>query len=159
VIELAENPKYFTFLSDAFPRGPDVREGDARVVLGSLPPSAGLLVVDAFTGDAIPTHLLTVEAGKLYQERARLVAFHVSNRHANLVPIVARLARDLGWVAIERDDVIALPEDRGKSASEWVLIAPSRSDVSGLGLDWDWVDPDAKPAWTDDATSVITILR
>jgi hypothetical protein len=92
LVEVARNPKLFTFLSDAFPRG------DAR--------PAGLLVIDAFSGNAIPTHLLTVEAGKLYPEKTELVALHVSNRHANLTPVVARLARDLRWLAAERDDVV-----------------------------------------------------
>ncbi|CAN5339087.1 fused MFS/spermidine synthase [soil metagenome] len=161
VIRLAQNPKYFTFLSDAFPGGSDVREGDARVVLRSLAPQGGLLIVDAFSGDAIPTHLLTLEAGRLYAEHASVVAFHVSNRHANLVPIVGRMARDLGFYATERDDIIVDDEDAamGKSASDWVVMASSRAALSGLGSDWDAVDPDGKPAWTDDRTSVITILR
>lgn len=70
VVRIANDRRYFTYLADAFPGGANVREGDARVVLRGMDRSAGLLVVDAFSGDAIPTHLLTVEAGKLYAERA-----------------------------------------------------------------------------------------
>ena len=159
VVEVARNPKLFTFLSDAFPRGDEtVLVGDARLVLATIARPAGLLVVDAFSGDAIPTHLLTVEAGKLYAEKTDLVALHVSNRHANLTPVVARLARDLGWLAAERDDVVMTDRDAqdGKSPSKWIVMARA---PEGLPEGWEVLVADGKAAWTDDATSVLPILR
>ena len=162
VISVAKNPRLFTFLSDAFPKGDyTILEGDARVVLERQHGRAGLLVMDAFASDAIPTHLLTVEAGRLYATKARLVALHVSNRHARLSPVVARLARDIGWVAAERDDLVMTDRDErdGKTPSQWILLAPSRDAIDGLADTWEVLDADDRRAWTDDATSVLGILR
>jgi len=161
-IAVAKNVALFTFLSDAFPSGDyAILQGDARVVLERWQGHADLLIMDAFSGDAIPTHLLTVEAGRLYAAKAKLVALHVSNRHARLSTVLARLARDLGWVAVERDDRAITEQDErdGKAASQWVLLAPDADALEGLARTWDVLRPDEQPAWTDDASSVLPILR
>lgn len=162
VIRIARDPALFTFLTDAFPKGDyTVREGDARIALQSFDRPVGLLVVDAFAGDAIPTHLLTVEAGRLYADKARLVALHVSNRYADLAPTVARLARDIGWIAMERDDDLLTDEQLagGLSPSDWIVLGPSSEALAGIGDQWVRLQVDDRPAWTDDRASVITILR
>lgn len=162
VIAIAQNPALFTFLTDAFPHGDlTIREGDARVVLRSMDHRAGLLVVDAFSGDSIPTHLLTVEAGRLYAEKADLVALHVSNRYADLAPTVARMARDIGWIAMARDDDVLTDEQLagGLSPSDWIVLAPSDEVLSGIGDAWVRLRADDRAAWTDDRASVLSILR
>jgi hypothetical protein len=162
VVRVATDPKLFTFLSDAFPSGGyDVREGDARVVLPGWDRKADLLVLDAFSGDAIPMHLLTVEAGRIWTAKAGLVALHVSNRHVDLGPVVARLARELGLVAFERDDILVDDDERalGKSASDWMLLGPERGELEDLPRGWMIVDADEQPAWTDDRASLLPLLR
>jgi hypothetical protein len=120
--------KYFTYLEDSKAET-RVRLGDARLYLDRQLHTEGdqefdLLVLDAFSGDAIPVHLLTLEAFRLYVQHINatgILAVHVSNRHLNLAPVVARLAAEVNaWaVLIERG------EDGSYSynaASDWVLV-------------------------------------
>src|SRR5262249_58801214 len=93
---------YFTFLRDAKASGVKVRVrlGDARLTLADAPPRHyGLIVIDAFSSDAIPQHLLTREALRLYLSKLApdgLLAFHISNRYMDLQPILGDLAGDAG---------------------------------------------------------------
>ncbi len=166
VVRIAQDPHYFSFLADAFPNGGyDIREGDARLVLsrygGPAERRASLLVLDAFSGDAIPMHLLTVEAGRIWMAKSELVTIHISNRHVDLGPVVARLAHALGLVAFERDDILVDEEERalGKSASDWMLIGPDRNAIDDLPRGWIVVDADDAPPWTDDRASLLPLLR
>ena len=101
VIRIAENPLYFTYLADARARaGTTVRTMavDGRLGLrAKAEASYDLIVVDAFSSDAIPTHLITREAVALYESRIKargVIAFHVSNRFFDLGPVLARIAED-----------------------------------------------------------------
>src|SRR5690606_35482619 len=95
--------RFFTYLRDCPPRV-DVVLGDARLTLAEAPDGAfDVIFLDAFTSDAIPIHLLTREALGLYLEKLAAggrVMFHVSIRHLDLEPMVARLAEDAGLVAL-----------------------------------------------------------
>src|SRR5690606_18454711 len=98
VERFASNPRYFPFLSRS-PAAPiTVETGDARLELAKDRGRAyALLVLDAFSSDAIPMHLITREAVALYRERLTddgLIAIHISNRHLALGPVIARLAAD-----------------------------------------------------------------
>jgi len=97
VITIAK--KYFTFLSDS-PAEQTLVTGDARLSLEFEPPqNFDILVLDAFSGDAIPVHLLTREAVEVYLKHLRhdgILACHISNLHFNLRPVIAGLAQDLG---------------------------------------------------------------
>ena len=115
VVRAATDPSLFTFLGDAFDSGPAprIRLGDARLrLVEEADGSFALLVLDAFSSDAIPTHLLTREA--LAIDRAKLVpggllAVHVSNRYLDLAPVVARAAREAGLTVAARDDLSPSP--------------------------------------------------
>ncbi|HOI43156.1 MAG TPA: fused MFS/spermidine synthase [Elusimicrobiales bacterium] len=118
---------YFTYL-DSTPAGLAVVMGDARLSLereaARKTRRLDLLALDAFSGDAIPLHLLTREAFDVYFRRLKpdgVLAVHVSNRFLDLEPLVAGLAeeRGLGWAVIDADEV---PEN-GSSASTWVLVS------------------------------------
>ena len=95
----------FTYMRDARERGATVSvvPGDARVSLaGQSPQGFDVLVVDAFSGDAIPVHLLTAEALALYRRQMApggVIAFHVSNQYLNLAPVLGRLAKADGMQA------------------------------------------------------------
>src|SRR5439155_4465060 len=89
-----------------------------------------LIVLDAFSSDAVPVHLLTREAVALYRSRlsARgLLVFNVSNRYVRLAPILAAVARDLGWQAWTCADLMVTPAEAaaGKFPSEWVALVPA----------------------------------
>ncbi len=117
VIRIAENPLYFTYLADARARpSATVRTMamDGRLGLRAMPEAAyDLIVVDAFSSDAIPTHLLTREALAIYESRLKargVMAFHVSSRFFDFRPVLARLADDLRLVCYAREDRVVPPE-------------------------------------------------
>jgi spermidine synthase len=148
---------YFSFVGDARRRGAhiDLVLGDARVEMTRqrLGPEQryGILVVDAFSSDAIPVHLITREALEVYLDHLAddgILAFHISNRHVNLEPVLANLAEDLGLAAlIERDyDDKSWP---GKKASLWVVMARKSRDLERLLTPrrWDVVRSDLQDAF------------
>lgn len=161
VVRVAQ--RWFTWLRDA--RAPwRIVTGDAR---RSLAREAGdpyrLLVLDAFSSDAIPTHLLTREALAVYRARTDahgVIAVHVTNRHVRLAPVLAALARDANMIARVRCAPVAGPD--GPIATTWVLLARSDDDLGPIARDARWVlaeaAPDARP-WTDDFSNVLSVLR
>lgn len=166
---IARDPKQFTFLSRCQP-GAKVSIGDARLVLaGEAPASADLLVVDAFSSDSVPMHLLTTEAFATYRRKIAsdgLLLVHISNRFLDLSPVVAAAAAK-GWTVRVRNytpDEKAMLNER-YSASIWVALSPSAETmeklVSGSGRDkWNALPP--RPgfsAWTDDHASILPILK
>src|SRR5205085_3211932 len=87
----------------------------------------------AFSSDAIPIHLITEEALKLYRQKLApggLVAFHTSNRYLTLEPVVGNLAKAAGMVVIVRSD--HAEDEPGKTSSTWVLVARSMEDYGKL---------------------------
>lgn len=92
MISIAQNPHYFTFLSKCG-SGIKMVEGDARITIAAQPAKIfDYLLIDAFTSDSIPTHLLTVEAVQAYKKHMKhdgLIVFHLSNRFMDLLPYVA----------------------------------------------------------------------
>ena len=137
--------------------------GDARLTLASSKVSHDILVLDAFSSDAIPIHLLTTEALRTYEDRLSadgVMAFHISNRHILLAPVVARLARERGLTAITRFDK-SVDATRGFEASEWVVMARRPERLATLTADarWTRLSADGRPAWTDDFSNIWTELR
>ena len=111
VVWAARDSGQFSFLSEAQHRGVDLRIvlGDARLTLRNAPPHGyHLLVLDAFSGDAVPAHLLTREAMGIYLEKLAaggVLAVHISNVYLNLKPVIAALAEDSGCICYACDDV------------------------------------------------------
>jgi hypothetical protein len=134
---VADTDKYFTYVRDARNRGAelDIRMGDARLKLKEdTDRKYALLLVDAFSSDSIPVHLLTKEAVQLYFDRMTedgLLALHISNKFVRLEPVVGAIARDLGVTArVWSDD----NERRGpgKTASSWVVLARTPAQLGSL---------------------------
>ena len=141
--------------------------GDARLSLANgSAPQYGLIVLDAFSSDAIPIHLMTSEALSLYLGRlapSGVLAFHVSNRHLTLGPVLGRLAAAHGLVVLEQRDQLIGSEIRadGKTASDWVIMARSRGDVAALAHDPRWVLPNVQestPLWTDNFSNILSVF-
>ena len=129
----------FTFVHDARNRGAavDFVLGDARIKLDENKDAKyGLLLVDAFSSDSIPVHLLTREALELYMQRLAphgLLALHISNRYIRLEPVAARLAKEAGLAArVWNDEDDDAP---GKTRSSWIVLAKDRADLGVLGED------------------------
>jgi hypothetical protein len=170
VERIARDPRYFTYLADAEARGVRVRTvlGDARLSLAREPGGRyGLLVVDAFTGDSIPTHLLTAEAVRLYLERLTddgLLAFHITNDYLDLGPVLGDEAHAAGLVGLIQDDADLSAEEarRGKAPSTWVVLARDPAAFGPLPASGRWKPLRGRPgarAWTDDYSNVLGTLR
>jgi hypothetical protein len=162
VERIARDTRYFHYLNRCGDRCTVVL-GDARLTLAASRAAHDVLVLDAFSSDAIPMHLLTTEALRTYEARLSadgVLAFHISNRHINLAPAIARLARELRLTALTRMDK-RVDATRGFEASEWVVIARRPERLRQLAADTRWTPlvADARPAWTDDFSNIWTELR
>jgi hypothetical protein len=185
-----DTDKYFTYVSDARERGAmlDLVMGDARLTMERQEltdeEKYGLLVVDAFSSDAIPVHLITWEALQLYLDRLRpdgIVLFHISNRYLNLQPVLANFVQKggLAGYVFNDDDEESVP---GKARSTWVAIARKPEDldrlvneprwekvrpallaatlsVGNLKVPWKSLTPDPKVGvWTDDYSNLLSVF-
>ncbi|HVX14494.1 MAG TPA: fused MFS/spermidine synthase [Pirellulales bacterium] len=160
VERIARDDRYFTYLRDAWA---DVRVvlGDARLRLREAPAGHyGLIVIDAFSGDAIPIHLLTHEAMRLYLDKLApggVLAFHISNQFLDLAPVLGNLARASELVGLDQNERTAPAKVAGQSASHWVILARSMDDFGPLARDDRWTplaDAPDLPLWTDHYTSL-----
>jgi hypothetical protein len=165
VVKLASNPQLFNFMSQCRP-GADVVLGDARLTLAKEPAgSFDYLVIDAFSSDSVPTHLLTREALQLYLDKLApngLLALHVTNRHLDLMSVAGAVATSIpGTYAALADD---RPADPGfdAAASKVVFVAKSATALRSV-LGWKGVTPMEKSGlvpWSDDFSDILgAILR
>jgi hypothetical protein len=137
VERLASDTRYFSFMAECRASDKQVVLGDAYLRLQEVPPGTfDFLVLDAFSSDSIPVHLLTREALALYRSRMKpggVMAFHISNRYLNLRPILAKLAEDAGMeVRGWRDMASDEEKKQGKSESEWAVLADRESDLAPI---------------------------
>jgi hypothetical protein len=167
VVRIARDPRYFTYLRDGLAETCDVILGDARVRLRDAPEHKyGLIVLDAFSSDSIPVHLLTRESLRVYRDKLAgggLLAFHISSRFIDLAPVLGALAHDAGLVARVRYDLTLTREEGrdGKLASSWVVMAAREADIGILARDSRWVEPRRRPGelvWTDQFSNIVTHL-
>jgi SAM-dependent methyltransferase len=164
ILRIARDTSYFTYLTDA--RAPTrIVLGDARL---SLAKETGrkydLIVLDAFSSDAIPVHLVTREALETYLARLApggIIAFHVSNRYLDLEPVVAALAWDAGLATRTGQGPRGVRRTY-ESISTWIVVARAEVDLGPLMADAAWwktrIDPDV-PVWTDDYSSLLTVFE
>lgn len=130
------NNLYFAYVASAKNRGAkmDIRMGDARIRMAQEPDGRyDLIVVDAFSSDAIPVHLITLEALRIYITKLTpqgIVAFHVSNRYLDLVPVLANLAEKEGLEIRYNSD--NRENWSGKTASSWVALSKSKQAMAPL---------------------------
>jgi hypothetical protein len=166
VARIARDPRLFSFISAC---APDLQVvlGDARLTLAASAQRYDLIIIDAFSSDAIPVHLLTREALAGYLTRldsGGALIMHISNRHMELASVVAAVAAGEGLVTfLKQDDrPQALPEDFKMNA---IVAALARKDTDLGDLlerpSWREIKPDSGvPAWTDDYSDILgAILR
>lgn len=157
----------FNFLSRCQPSARIVI-GDARLTLEKEPAnSADVLVLDAFSSDSVPMHLLTLEAFEVYRNHLTpegLLLVHISNRYLDLRPVVAGAAAE-GWTArIRRYNPNAAEQKNEATASLWIALSRSAGTIAALerssGKDgWVELGDGATTAWTDDHASILPLIQ
>ena len=165
VVSVAKSPRYFTYLSECAAAPVEMVIGDARLKLRDIrDQSYDLLVLDAFSSDAIPVHLMTQQALDLYLSKLSpggMLVFHISNRNLDLTGVVADLAKSRELSGLSMLDSQPF-QPNGKDPSHWVVLARTS------GLLGDLVnDPIAKPlvstgtadVWTDDFSNIISVFK
>lgn len=166
VEQVASRSGYFSFIRKARERGASVsiELGDGRMLAESVPDGrADLIVLDAFSSDSIPVHLLTLEALTEYSRKVSargVIAVHVSNRFFDLGPTVAAEAEAIGWRwAIQSRSEEMLEEN----ASTWVMLVRDEATATALGLRTDpWAHPEMPKGvrpWTDDWANLLGRLK
>jgi len=168
IVEMARDPEIFSYM-ERCSYDKDVRIGDARLKLNMLAPhSQDIIMIDAFSSDSIPAHLLTREAMKLYRSRLKedgLLFFHTSNRLSDIPSVVVRLAEDAGMSSLF---IKVLPEefpDRDYqafiTASTGVLVGPDQLITKIASQEPKWQAYHASPRvklWSDDYNNIVAPL-
>jgi hypothetical protein len=161
IVAIARDPRRFSFLSSCAPNLPIVL-GDARLTLAREADHVfDLIIVDAYSSDAIPVHLATAEAMAIYKSKLALrgvVMMHISNRHLELRSVIAGIAAANGlttWIWSrsneETDDANYI------FSSDVAISAESEDDIGALSHDKFWVLTPPNPAvrtWTDDYSNI-----
>jgi spermidine synthase len=166
VIGLAQDPAKFRFLRDCAQPSRIVL-GDARLTIADAAEKADLIVLDAFSSDVVPVHLLTREALDLYLSKLApggVLMFHISNRYLELASVVTAVAAERGAITMVRRDRSVTREDfrrRMYASSIVAVVAREEGDLAPLNAGGTWVrqTPDASVrAWTDDFSNVLAAM-
>lgn len=166
MVAIANNSDLFSYLSECPPEITTV-VGDARLTLDAMPDASyDLLFLDAFSSDAIPVHILTQEAMSIYQHKLKpdgLLVFHISNRHLDLAPVMAGLAKTTNWQAwLSNCSVKAGSELANAGATSAIMVAMTKQgfmpDVLKESKCWKLLQ--TKPVfWTDDYSNLWQVRR
>lgn len=169
VIAIAGEPKYFTFVHQSRATVGYI-EGDGRMKIAESPEASfDLIVLDVFSSDSIPTHLVTLEAIRdVYVPRLKpggVQLLHISNRFFDLSSPLARIAQESGLKAIMRADN-DIPAEQlftdARKPSTWMAMARDEADFSGIDRLPGWVPVPQAPdqrLWTDDYTNLLGAIK
>ena len=172
VRDVAFDPAYFTYVTDARDRAVSLRLelGDARIRMEAVRRDRpeeryDVILVDAFSSDAIPVHLLTREALRLYFDLLGprgILALHISNRYLRLEPVVAALAEDGRYARMLQDG--GTDDVPGAVEASWAILARRTEDFGDLASDSRWTETplDVEPAvsaWTDDFHNLLSVFK
>jgi len=168
VSRIARDPRYFSYLRDCEATTSEIIEGDARLRLREAPDRAyRLIVLDAFSSDSLPVHLVSREAIQLYRSKLAeggVLACNLSNRYLDLDPVMGRQAADAGLVCLIGYDTAVSAEETlaGKQPSIWAVMAAAERDLGSLISDSRWRRPRLRPsasAWTDDYSDLVSYIQ
>ncbi len=162
VIEVGSDPRYFTYLADA-PVTPVIIEGDARLSLKDQPDGRfDLLMMDAFSSDSVPVHLLTAEA---ITEELRTLApdgtlvFQVSNRYYDLAPPISAGIAAHGLTVLEKSHAPGAVKEPGETPSRWLAASRDQGTLDALqAVGWHAITPGGRP-FTDDYADLLSYLQ
>ena len=165
VVSVARSTEYFSYLNECAKAPVDIVLGDARLQMHSAPDRAyDVIVLDAFSSDAIPVHLVTQQALDLYLSKIApggLIVFHISNRNLDLSQVVANLASSRQLNCLSMRDMTE-PQVNGRDPSHWMVLARNTADYGALIN-----DSFARPlngsgdrnVWTDDFSNIISVFK
>jgi hypothetical protein len=164
VVRLARDSGYFSFLQD-MPAPHEIVVGDGRLTLTASPKRFDVIFLDAFSSDAVPTHLLTREAIQAYLAHLApggVIVFNTSNRYLAVHKVIADLATDAGLAHLWQHETVVTEAEvrRGKTTSQFVALARRREDFGALADDSRWLQvpgPHGR-VWTDDYANPFGIL-
>ena len=165
VVRVATDPRFFTYLRDCG-NNPQISLGDGRLRVAQVPDATfDLFIIDAFSSDAIPVHLITEEALALYLRKLRpqgVVAFHITNKYVRLAPVLARLAMTGGFTGLYQSYTPASRErEQTAIASAWAAIAREPQDLEFLARGGRWepiVSQGLGDRWTDSYSNLLGAL-
>lgn len=161
VIDIAKNPKLFTYLRDCPPQISLVKNDGLLAVTEVPNASYDLLVMDAFNSDAIPVHLLTLEAFSTYKQKIKkegVILVNMSNRHLKILPVLTGAGRELDMIVLYK---MQTPNQRlGQFAAEWALLT-NNEPLAGrlLGKGWHFVTDNKTQVWTNDYSNLMPLLK
>ncbi len=167
IARVARDARYFTYLQDT-PARVEVILGDGRLSLAQAPDrSYDLIFIDAFSSDAIPTHLLTHEALSVYRSKLSekgVLVLHLSNRYLDLEPVLGRLVQAAGIAGLIRENTGRTREllESGGDPSIWAAVASRVSLLGTLEGDKRWRPLRVREGitlWTDDFSNVFSVFR
>jgi hypothetical protein len=161
VVKIANMPTMFTYLKNCPPTG-GVILGDARLNIANAPPHFfNVIIIDVFSSDAIPMHLVTREALQLYSQKLApdgLIIFNISNRHIDLVPVLSTAAKQM-----KLETLLYLSgklDNQFQAASEWIVLTKNNKISEKLQPIWKKLDTSqARTLWTDDHSNILGILK
>jgi len=164
---IARNRRFFTYLEDCQADSVDIILGDARLRLRDAPDRAyQLIVLDAFSSDSLPVHLISREAIALYRAKLAaggVLAFNLSNRYLELDPVMSRQAEDAGLFYRACHDLYVTDAEKqaGKLPAIWAVMAATEQDLGELAVDSRWQRSAPRPrsrVWTDDYSDLASYL-
>ncbi len=167
VTRIAQDTRFFNYLADCMDDARmEIVHGDARLSLqGAEDGQFDLLILDAFSSDAIPVHLLTREAMALYFEKLSedgIVMFHITNQRLDLVRVLSGLLDDAGLAGLRQEHRPGQEAGRLHFRSHWVAIGRTREALTFLSEDSRWtaiaVTPDSV-LWTDDFSNIVGAFK
>ncbi len=162
VIQIAKNPAYFTYLKDC-PSEKKFIVDDGRMALTKMKDASDdIIIVDAFSSDAIPVHLLTSEAFGLYKQKVNekgVILVNISNRHMDLLPVLTAAGREHDLIVLQS----LHPGDskKGQFPSQWVLLTMNQPLALHLMKKpyWHFVADGETHLWTDDYSNIIPLMK
>ena len=165
IARVATDTNYFTYLSDT-PASMRLVLGDGRLSIAEAPDGYyDVIVVDAFSSDAIPTHLLTLEALSVYRSKLSptgIIAWHLSNRYLDLEPVLGNLLRKAGVAGLIRVNVDRTPElETSGYPTIWAAVASAPLHLGALRNDSRWRPLRTRESvgvWTDDFSNIFRVF-
>lgn len=166
VVAISGNGQFFTYIKGCSKSSHlDWRIGDARLTLAKEKPNTfDVLLVDAFSSDAVPAHLLTVEAMKMYLSKVNpggVVIMHLSNRNLDLMRPIAAVAKAAGGYALAQNyEPVDRKFDMVQVAEDVIIVGRDKAALEAFRNDWHWRVPEAQGVapWTDDYTNLVAAM-
>jgi hypothetical protein len=167
VERIARDPRFFTYLRDCEADAVDIILGDARQRLQDASDGTyQIIVLDPFSSDALPVHLLSREAILLYRTQLApggVLLFHLSNRYVDLDPMMGQQAGNVGLACRVCYDLRVSDDEKraGKQPSIWAVMVANETDLGSLATDSRWQIPTVRPnsaVWTDDYSDLASYM-